>query len=92
MMICVEAESVALAALSASAFLSQSAPTSEEKMFLSPERFPHLFPPVEVSGDDRRPRCRGRGGAVQLVKSTSKSGRTSMKIKSNVRAGIIVVC
>jgi len=28
------------------------------------ERFAFPFPPVYVSGDNRRPRSRGRGGAV----------------------------
>jgi hypothetical protein len=45
------------------------------------------IPPVDVSGDDRRPRSRGRGGAVKFLTSTSIRKRTSMKIKPNVKTG-----
>src|SRR5262249_42138232 len=47
-------------------------PTDYQKIFSSRERFAFLFSPVQVSGDDCRPRSRGRGGAVQLLTSTSK--------------------
>jgi hypothetical protein len=45
------------------------------------------IPPVQVSGDDRRPRSRGRGDAIQYLTSTSEWRRSSMKIKTNVKAG-----
>jgi hypothetical protein len=67
-------------------------PTHHRKIFSSRDRFAFSFSPEWLSGDDCRPRSRGRGGAVQLSTSTSKRRKTSMKIKTNVKAGIIVVC
>ena len=46
---------------------------------------------VQLSGDDGRPRSRGSGGAVQCLTSTSKRRSSSMKIKTNVKAGIIAI-
>jgi hypothetical protein len=42
-----------------------------QKKFRGYGYFGGPIPPVEASGDDCRPRLRGRGGAIQFLTSTS---------------------
>jgi hypothetical protein len=42
------------------------------KMFLSHDRFPFPFSPVQMSGDDCRPRSRGRGDGRQVTFEAEK--------------------
>jgi hypothetical protein len=57
-----------------------------KNIFPGDDEFDRPFPPYLVSGDPQ-PRSRGYGGAARFLTSISNRRRSSMKIKSNVKAG-----